>query len=108
MSFLTEIEGLGEKVESFLTTIVKGASTLQKIWGSLSGPVLAAGAAVFYDVVTTLASGESAAAAAAGGNVTQAITLSETTYGLVQKVIADAKAGVATVKTDFDNLGIKL
>lgn len=107
MSFLTEVEALGTKVENFIATVVKGTATLQKIWGALSGPTLAAAAAVFYDVVTTLSDADSAAQAAATGNVLSTVTLSQTTITAVQKVIADAKAGEATVVADFKALDLK-
>ena len=70
--------------------------------------MLAAAAAVFYDVVKTVAAAESAASAASTGNVMGAITLSETTIGLVKQVVSDFKTGEATVIADFKTLGIKL
>lgn len=108
MNFLDEIKKIGTDVESFLKAVVSGASTLQKVWSTLSGPTIAAAGAVFYDVVQAVSSGESAAASAASGNALGAFALSETTLGLVQKVVADFKAGSATVKADFEALGIKL
>ncbi len=108
MNFLDEVKKIGGDVVGFLKAIVNGAATLQTIWSKLSGPTLAAAAAVFYDTVKSLAAGESAAAAASTGNITGAITLSETTVSLVMKVIADCKSGAATIKADFEALGIKL
>jgi len=78
------------------------------IYSALSGPVLAAVAAVFYDVVKAVAAGQAAAAAAGTGNVPLAITLSETTIGLVQKVVTDGKAGEKTIAADLSALGITL
>lgn len=108
MSLISEVEKVGSTVANFLKSIVTGAATLQKIWSALSGPTLAAAAAVFYDVVNTAKSGESTAEAAASGNFSGAVTLSETTIGLIKKVVADAKAGEKTIVADFEALGIKL
>jgi hypothetical protein len=107
-TFFSDLVSSGKKVEDFLTSVAKGAKTLGAIWGTLSGPVLAAAAAVFYDVVKTVAAVESAASAASTGNVTGAITLSETTIGLVKQVVSDFKAGEATVTADFKALAIKI
>ena len=108
VNLLKEVETAGLKVGSFLKSIVDGGAKLKAIYGALSGPVIAASMAVFYDTVKTIASAEAAAAAAAGGNVPVAITLSETTIGLVKQVVTDAKAGEKTIVTDFEALGIKL
>lgn len=108
MSILTEVESIGAKIEGFLKTVVSGAATLQRIWGNLSGPTLAACAAVFYDVVKTATAAESAGTDAASGNVLGAISLSETTVGLVKQLVADAKAGEKQIVADFEALGIKL
>lgn len=108
MSVLSDIEAAGTKIESFLKSIVTGAKTLQTIWGALSGPTLAAGAAVFYDTVKAFNEVEATASAAATGNIPVAITLSETTVSLVKTVVADAKSGVKTIVADFDALNIKL
>ena len=107
-TFFAELAAAGKKVEDFLTSVASGAKTLASIWGALSGPVLAAAAAVFYDVVKTVAAAESAASAASTGNVTGAITLSETTLKLVKQVVSDFKTGEATIIADFKALGIKL
>ncbi len=108
MSILTEVEHIGSTVAKFLQSIVTGASTLQKIWSALSGPTLAAAAAVFYDVVKTATAAESAASAVSTGNFTGAVTLSETTIGLIKQIVADAIKGEKTVVADFEALGIKL
>lgn len=108
MSFLTDIEAAGTKIATFLQNIVNGGKKLQQIYGALSGPVIAASMAVFYDVVKTIAAAESAAQAAEAGNVPTAITLSETTVGLVKQVVQDAIAGEKTVVADFEALNIKL
>jgi len=108
MSLLSEVESIGAKIEGFLKAIVTGAATLQKIWGNLSGPTLAAASAVFYDVVKTATAAESAAADASSGNILGAITLSETTVGLIKQLVADAKAGEKQIVADFDALGVKL
>lgn len=108
MSFLSALETAGTKIGDFLQTIVNGAKNLQRIYGSLSGPVIAASMAVFYDVVKAVAAGESAAAAASTGNISSTITLSETTIGLVRIVVQDAIAGEKTVVADFEALNIKL
>ncbi len=108
MSIFSDIAKVGVKIEDFLGFVSEGAKKLQAIYSALSGPTLAAGAAVFYDVVKAVASGESAASAAASGNVVQAVTLSETTLSLVKTVVADFKAGEKTVVSDFEALGIKL
>lgn len=108
MSILTDIEKAGSKIGDFLKYLVNGAKTLQKIYGALSGSVIAASMAVFYDVVKFVGSAEAAAAAAAGGNIPLTITLSETTIGLVRTVVADFKAGEKTIVADFEALNIKL
>ena len=108
MSILTDIEVGGEKIATFLSNIVNGAKKIQSIYGALSGPVIAASMAVFYDVVKTIAAAEQAATAASVGNIPGAITLSETTIGLVQTVVKDALAGEKTVVADFEALNIKL
>ncbi|HVJ09707.1 MAG TPA: hypothetical protein VM554_15120 [Acidisarcina sp.] len=107
-TFFGDLVAAGKKVEDFLISVVKGAKTLSAIWGALSGPVLAAASAVFYDVVKTVNAAESAAASAQSGNVVSAITLSETTISLVKQVVSDFKAGEATIVSDFKALGIKL
>ena len=108
MSLWTDITNAGKKIADFLTDIVSGVAKLQKLYSTLSGPTLAAVAAVFYDVVKTVAASESAASAAATGNVMGAITFSETTVSLVKQVVADAKAGEKVIVADFEALGIKL
>lgn len=108
MSFLSDLEKIGVKIENFLKAVVTGAATLQSTWGKLSGPTLAAAAAVFYDTVKTLSSAEAATTAASTGNVLPAITLSETTFGLVKQLITDAKAGEKQIVADVDALGLKL
>ena len=108
MSFLTDIETAGQKIGTFLSDIVNGAKNLQSIYGALSGPVIAASMAVFYDTVKTIAAAEQAAAAASTGNIPGAITLSETTISMVQTVVKDAIAGEKTVVADFKALNITL
>lgn len=108
MSVFSDLEKVGEKVENFLLYVATGAKKLQAIYAALSGPTLSAAAAVFYDVVKTVAAGESAAAAASSGNVASAVTLSETTISLVKTVVSDFKAGEKTVVADFEALGVKL
>jgi hypothetical protein len=108
MSIWTEIESAGQKIEDFLSNVASGAKKLQAAYAALSGPTLAAAAAVFYDVVKTVAAGESAASEASTGNVSGAITLSQTTLALVKQTVTDAKAGEKTVVADFQALGIKL
>ena len=108
MSFLSTIETAGTKISTFLNDIVNGAKSIQKIYGALSGPVIAASMAVFYDTVKTIAAAQQVATAASTGNIPGAITLSETTIGLVQTVVKDFLAGEKTVVADFDALNIKL
>ena len=108
MSILTEVEKVGSTIANFLKSIVTGAATLQKIWSALSGPTLAAAAAVFYDVVKAVSSAESVAEDAAKGDFSGAVTLSETTIGLIKQVVTDAKAGEKAIVADFEALGIKL
>ena len=108
MTVLSDIEAAGEKIETFLQNIVSGAKKIQAIYGALSGPVIAASMAVFYDTVKTIAAAESAAAAAGTGNISGAITLSETTVTLVQSVVKDAIAGEKTVVADFKALNITI
>jgi Ca2+/Na+ antiporter len=108
MSIWSEITSVGIKIEDFLTSIVKGAQKLRAVYKILSGPTLAATSAVFYDVVKTVAAAESAASAVSTGNVTGAITLSETTLSLVKQLVVDFKAEEAQIVADFDALGIKL
>jgi hypothetical protein len=106
MSLWTDIEAAGEKVEGWLTAIGTGAKKLQAIYNTLSGPTLAAVAAVFYDVVKAVAAGTEAATDAATGNTPAAFVLSETTLTLVKQVVADAKAGEKTVVADWEALGL--
>jgi hypothetical protein len=108
MSVLSDIESTGTKIGNFLDNIVNGAKKLQTIYGALSGPVIAASMAVFYDTVKAVAAAQSAAVAAGTGNIPLAVTLSETTIGLVQTVVKDALAGEKTVVADFEALNIKL
>jgi hypothetical protein len=108
MSFLSTLETAGTKIGTFLNDIVNGAKSIQKIYGALSGPVIAASMAVFYDVVKTVAAAQAAAASASTGNIPVAITLSETTIGLVKTVVADFLSGEKTVVADFEALNIKL
>ena len=108
MSLWTDITGAGKKIEDFLQDIVAGVKKLQTIYSTLSGPTLAAAAAVFYDTVKTVAAAQGAVAAAGAGNIPGAITMSETTIGLVKQVVADAKAGDKVILADFEALGIKL
>lgn len=107
-NIFTDIVSAGQKIENFLQNIVNGAKTLQAVYSKLSGPTLAAVAAVFYDVSKTVAAGTAAAGAAESGNIPSAFTLSETTLGLVKQVVADAKAGEKTIVADFEALNIKL
>ena len=106
-NLLQEVELVGAKVGGFLKSIVSGAAKLRAIYAALSGPVIAASMAVFYDTVKTVGAVQSAAAAAAAGNVPLTITLSETTVGLVKQVVTDFKAGEKTIVADFEALGIK-
>jgi hypothetical protein len=108
MSFLSTLETAGTKIGTFLNDIVNGAKSIQKVYGALSGPVIAASMAVFYDVVKTVAAAQKAAAAASTGDVSLTITLSETTIDLVNTVVKDAIAGEKTVLADFEALNIKL
>jgi hypothetical protein len=108
MSFLSTIETAGTKIGTFLNDIVNGAKSIQKIYGALSGPVIAASMAVFYDVVKAEAAAQKAATAASTGDVPVAITLSQTTVGLVQTVVKDFIAGEKTVVADFEALNITL
>jgi len=108
MSILTDIEKAGSKIGDFLKYLVTGAKKLQTIYGALSGPVIAASMAVFYDVVKVVSSAEAAAAATASGNAPLTVTLSETTIGLVKQVVADFKSGEKTIVADFEALNIKL
>lgn len=108
MSFLSTLETAGTKIGTFLNDIVNGVKSIQKIYGALSGPVIAASMAVFYDVVKTVAAAVKAAGAAETGNVPLTITLSETTIGLVQTVVKDFIAGEKTVVADFEALNIKI
>ena len=108
MSFLSDLETAGEKIENVLNYIVNGAKKLQAIYGALSGPVISASMSVFYDVVKTAAAAEAAAAAATSGDVSLTVTLSEKTYNLVKTVVQDAIAGEKTIVADFKALNIKL
>lgn len=108
MSIFTEIESVGEKIGSFLQHVASGEKQLQSVYAKLSGPTLAAVAAVFYDVAKSVASAEGAAAAASTGNIPAAFALSETTLGLVKQVVTDAKDGGKTIVADLAALNIKL
>jgi hypothetical protein len=108
MSLWTDITAAGGKIETFLTDLASGVKRLQSIYSALSGPTLAAVAAVFYDVVKSVASAELAATAAETGNIPGAVTLSETTLTLVKQVVTDAKAGEKVVLADFEALGITI
>ena len=108
MSLWTDISNAGIKIQDFLQSISSGVQKLQKMYSALSGPTLAAVAAVFYDVVKAVAAGQAAATAAGSGNVPLAISLSENTISLVKKVVTDGIAGEKTIVADFAALGIKL
>lgn len=108
LSFLSDIEAAGKKIGDVLTEIVTFGHNIKTVYSALSGPTLAASAAVFYDVVKTVSAAESAASAAATGNVSLSISLSETTIGLVKNVVTDFKSGEATIVADFKALNIKL
>ena len=108
MSIWTDITAAGEKIEDVLTSIVTFGNKLKAVYAALSGPTLAAVAAVFYDVMKTAVSAETVVQDAEAGNFTGAITLSQTTVTLVKQVAADFKAGEATIVADFKALGITL
>jgi hypothetical protein len=108
MSILNDIEAGINKVGVFLQWISNGVKDLQTIYGALSGPVIAASMAVFYDTVKAIAAAKNVAGAVETGNVATAITLSQTTIGLVEKVYQDFVAGEKTVVADFKALNIKL
>lgn len=108
MSIFNELALDGEKIETFLVNLVNGGKKLQALFTSLSPKTLAAASAVFYDVVKTVASAESAASSAASGNLAGAVTLSETTFSLVQGLVADAKSGEAVIVADFKALEIAI
>jgi len=108
MSILTEIESEGRKVGEVFLEVVTFAKKMQTIYSALSGPTIAACSAVFYDCVKCVAAGQAAAVAGESANIPLTISLSETTLTLVQKVIADAKAGEQTIVADFKALDITL
>lgn len=108
MSFLTDIEAAGKKIGDFLTDVVTFGQKAKAVYAALSGPTIAASMAVFYDVVKTIGAAEAVAGDAAAGNIPGAITLSETTLGLVKNVVADFKSGEADIVADFKALNIKL
>ncbi|HTV07817.1 MAG TPA: hypothetical protein VMD97_02075 [Candidatus Aquilonibacter sp.] len=108
MSVITDIQTAGKKVGDFLAEVVTFAGKARALYNSLSGPVLAASLAVFNDVVKAVGAAQGAASDAAEGDVPGAITLSETTVGLVKQVVSDFKSGEKTIVADFDALGIKL
>jgi len=100
------IASIFSSAEKFLVSVLSGATKLQEIFSKLSTPTATAAATVFYDAVKALEAAEAAAAAAGTGNIPSAVTMSETTFALVKQVVADAKAGEATVVADFKALGI--
>lgn len=104
MNILSEVEAIGTKIGSFLTAVVKGAATLQSIWGNLSGPTLAVAAAIFYDVVKLATAGGAEASALESGNFGGVVALSPTTLGLLKQFIADVKAGEKQVVADVEAL----
>lgn len=106
MSFLTDIEAAGKKIGDFLTEVVTFGEKAKAVYNALSGPTIAASMAVFYDVTKAIGAGEGAAADAASGNIPGAITLSETTLGLVKTVVSDFKAGEKDIVADFQALNI--
>lgn len=106
--FFADIEKGGVKIGTFLVNLATGVKNLQKIYSTLSGPTIAAIAAVFYDSVKTVSAATSAGAAAESGNFVVAVTLSETTVSLVKQVVEDAKAGEKVIVADLAALGIKL
>lgn len=108
MSFISDIEAVGMKVEDFLKAVVTGAGTLQAVWGKLSGPTLAVCAAIFSDVLKSALAAESAASDASTGNFLGAVTLSETTISLIQTLVTDAKKGETQIVADFKALGITI
>lgn len=106
--FFADIEKGGQKIGTFLVSLATGVKNLQAIYSTLSGPTIAAVAAVFYDAVKAVASATAAASAAETGNFVVAVTLSETTVTLVKQVVIDAKAGEKIIVADLAALGIKL
>jgi len=108
MSIFSDIEAAGKKIGEVLTEIVTFGSKVRSVYQNLSGPTLAASSAVFYDVVKCIAAAQSVAASAEAGNIPAAITLSETTIGLVKQIILDAKAGEAAIVADVKALNLKI
>jgi hypothetical protein len=108
MALFSDLATDGQKISTFLSNLVSGVSKLKTIISQLSGPTIAASAAVFYDVVKAVDAGEGAAATAATGNVPAAITLSQTTIALVKQVVTDFHAGEKIIVSDFTELGIAL
>ena len=108
MSVFSDIEAAGKKIGEVLTEIVTFGSKVRSAYAALSGPTLAATSAVFYDVVKCISAAEAAAANAEAGNFAATITLSETTIGLVRQIIADAKAGEASIVADVKALNLKI
>lgn len=108
MSLFSDLAADGQKVATFLGNIVSGVGKLKTVIAQLSGPTIAASAAVFYDVVKAVDAAESAAATAATGNIPAAITLSQTTIGLVRQVVTDFHAGEKIIVSDLTTLGIAL
>ena len=108
MSIFTSIgEGIS-KATSFLVNVFTKTKEVVDLFTSLAPATKAAILATFYDVMKTVTSGTAAGVAAASGNIPAAVTLSETTLGLIGAVVADAKNDASVIATDLKALGVIL
>lgn len=103
--FSSIISGLS-KAENFLISMFTKGSTIAAMVAKLSPNVLAAILALFYDVMKTLLSAETAVKDATTGDIMGAITVSQTTWALLQQVKSDFIAGEKVIVSDIEQLGI--
>jgi hypothetical protein len=105
MSIFTSIGAGISKSISFLVNVFTKIDEVDKAFVSFAPATKAAILATFYDVSTAVAAGTAAATAAESGNIPSAVTLSETTIGLVKSVVAAAKVDASVIAADLKILG---
>jgi hypothetical protein len=105
-SIFTSIGAGISKATSFLVNVFSKVDEVDKTLVALAPATKAAILATFYDVAKTVTSATAAAGAAELGNIPSAFTLSETTLGLIETVVADAKTDGSVIAADFKALAI--
>ena len=108
MGIFTSIGAGISKSISFLVNVFTKMDEVNKTFVALAPATKAAMLATFYDVTTATTSALAAAGAAESGNIPTAITLSETTMGLIKSVVVDAKNDASVIATDLKALGVIL